>query len=1063
MFGICGRPTGRLFLLLPVLAAMALAAMALAAMALAVMVLAATALGQGPPLTTIQDTVYRADGTPAQGTLLISWPGFTTASGQAVAAGSTNVTLGTGGALSVALVSNANATPVNSVYTVIYQLNDGTVKTEYWIVPGTSPANLAAVITTLGTSSAASQMVTQQYVNSALAAKANDSAVVHNSGNEIVSGVKQFSSPPSLPNPVNPNDGVNKQYVDNSVQNNGSGSYLSTAGGTMTGALLLSADPTSSGQAADKHYVDVQAAVKADLIAGLVPPSELGSGSAGESTCLLGNQTWGPCGLGGSGGSSYINSTLIANPDFNSFAPAAQNGFLDCSFQNAGSNVSLECPYGSTSSTFALGSQAVLNNQGNTYASGMQDFTAASVKLPSGAGYMPSATGAIGYDTTANMPVINVNGSTQQLALTTSNISGQASTALALAATPSQCNGSFATGVQANGNANCSQADVLELAETSAPNGIPNYGVFWFDSTTHSPRIIDNNGQPVQLGLLNVFNSDANTLQEYNGTNPQEFDLFGTRSDPSDYERLRLGYGIFSGSTYFFIGPDYAGSGQQRGLAFFTGTTPKWVIDGTSVFKPWTTNVYDIGSATQQVHNLYLGTSLIFGSGSLTGAHGTTGVAAEAGTLGTTTGAGLCNDGNGNVTDSGCSTGAVGSVFGRSGVVTAQSGDYSVSQVTGAAPLASPAFTGAPTTPTPATGDNSNDIATTAWVKNQNYGSGGGSVNGTAITPSSVSGEYFIDGATYTDTRAILATQGYKGGKINWLPASGSNVAFPQNSAGVFISPLTNVAAMGAPTVTIYVSSDSHCTGATYYLTPSQTLTVVQAEWDSADNLVWSGTTTVSVGAGTNCYVVSDAPLLVGGTKFSTGAEECASGACNPFVPTVQMSTGGQTALNPVNTGSTHAYNYTTATNGTTGTCPNPANTQPNGQGSCIQFGQLLPPPNVGLLAPNTELSLGSGNFSGCFINIPGSSHIHLMNRKGSILQRNIGCPNGIPYFNLWGRLMSGGSGTAGNVVSVRAAMIENAGPNTGQIISLSPAITSRVRSLLPTGSSRLRFPGHRS
>jgi len=79
---------------------------------------------QGPPTTQISDTVYRADGTPAGGTLLISWPEFTTAGGQAVAAGNTSVTLGAGGALSVALVSNANATPANTVYVVVYQLNE---------------------------------------------------------------------------------------------------------------------------------------------------------------------------------------------------------------------------------------------------------------------------------------------------------------------------------------------------------------------------------------------------------------------------------------------------------------------------------------------------------------------------------------------------------------------------------------------------------------------------------------------------------------------------------------------------------------------------------------------------------------------------------------------------------------------------------------------------------------------------------------------------------------------------------------------------------------------------
>jgi hypothetical protein len=44
--------------------------------------------------------------------------------------------------------------------------------------------------------------------------------------------------------------------------------------------------------------------------------------------------------------------------------------------------------------------------------------------------------------------------------------------------------------------------------------------------------------------------------------------------------------------------------------------------------------------------------------------------------------------------------GSVTSVFGRTGVVTAQSGDYTVSEVTGAAPTASPTFTGTVTAPT---------------------------------------------------------------------------------------------------------------------------------------------------------------------------------------------------------------------------------------------------------------------------------------------------------------------------------------------------------------------------
>jgi len=60
--------------------------------------------------------------------------------------------------------------------------------------------------------------------------------------------------------------------------------------------------------------------------------------------------------------------------------------------------------------------------------------------------------------------------------------------------------------------------------------------------------------------------------------------------------------------------------------------------------------------------------------------------------------------------------GAVASVFGRSGVVIAAIGDYTVSQVTGAAPSASPAFSGAPTAPTATVGTNTTQLATTAFV-----------------------------------------------------------------------------------------------------------------------------------------------------------------------------------------------------------------------------------------------------------------------------------------------------------------------------------------------------------
>jgi hypothetical protein len=75
---------------------------------------------------------------------------------------------------------------------------------------------------------------------------------------------------------------------------------------------------------------------------------------------------------------------------------------------------------------------------------------------------------------------------------------------------------------------------------------------------------------------------------------------------------------------------------------------------------------------------------------------------------------------------------AVASVFGRTGPVTAQAGDYSVSQVTGAAPLASPSFSGVPGAPTAPSGTSTTQIATTAFVAGAVAGlTGGGEGGGT--------------------------------------------------------------------------------------------------------------------------------------------------------------------------------------------------------------------------------------------------------------------------------------------------------------------------------------------
>jgi hypothetical protein len=153
-----------------------------------------------------------------------------------------NVTVGANGALNVASAANAGANPQGVHYSVVCQLGPGEVRTEYWVVPTNSPATLPEVRTTPSAGTAA-QPVSGQYLNSALAAKANDSAVVHLAGNETVTGTKTFSAPPNVPTPVGNGDVTNKAYVDNSIAAVGAGNYLPTAGGAMTGLLTLSGNP----------------------------------------------------------------------------------------------------------------------------------------------------------------------------------------------------------------------------------------------------------------------------------------------------------------------------------------------------------------------------------------------------------------------------------------------------------------------------------------------------------------------------------------------------------------------------------------------------------------------------------------------------------------------------------------------------------------------------------------------------------------------------------------------------------------------------------------------------
>src|SRR5271166_7091057 len=146
------RPTGRFFCLLMVMAALILA--------LRAGMQAAPPAG-GPAMTQVADTVYRADGAPATGTVLISWPAFTTADGKAVAAGSLSVHLGNGGTFAASLAPNTGAQPAGVYYRVVYQLTGQEPSSENWVVPATGSTSIGSVRAKLMPPTVAAQVLTR--------------------------------------------------------------------------------------------------------------------------------------------------------------------------------------------------------------------------------------------------------------------------------------------------------------------------------------------------------------------------------------------------------------------------------------------------------------------------------------------------------------------------------------------------------------------------------------------------------------------------------------------------------------------------------------------------------------------------------------------------------------------------------------------------------------------------------------------------------------------------------------------------------------------------------------
>ena len=107
-----------------------------------------------------------------------------------------------------------------------------------------------------------------------LSTKANDSAVVHNTGNESIAGIKTFTTSPNVPTPTSGTQAATKAYVDTTAS---AGAPNATT--SNPGLVQLGGDLAGSGTSAVAPLITNNAITTAKLASGAVTTNEIADGT----------------------------------------------------------------------------------------------------------------------------------------------------------------------------------------------------------------------------------------------------------------------------------------------------------------------------------------------------------------------------------------------------------------------------------------------------------------------------------------------------------------------------------------------------------------------------------------------------------------------------------------------------------------------------------------------------------------------------------------------------------------------------------------------------------------
>lgn len=484
-------------------------------------------------------------------------------------------------------------------------------------------------------------------------------------------------------------------------------------------------------------------------------------------------------------------------------------------------------------------------------------------------------------------------------------------------------------------------------------------------------------------------------------------------------------------------------------------------------------------------------------------------------TGGTITSTGTIGLSTGGVTNTYLGTMPTLTLKGNSTGATASPSDLSTSTVMtmlGAAPLASPTFTGTPLAPTPSTSNSSTQIATTAYVKAQGYGTGsvtsigqtftGGliAVSGSPITTSgtlalTVAGTsggvpYFSSTSTWASSAALAANAIVVGGGAGAAPATvttgtGVVTALGVNlgTAGAFVVnggalgtpssgtltyatglPVGGISATGTPSSTTYLRGDGTWSTVS---SSSGTVTSVGLEFSvgAANILSNSGTTSPITTSGT--YTLSVAGTSGGIPYFSSTSAWASSatltangvvygGGAGAAPASTAAGTTGQVLL--ATTSSAPSWGQVSLTAGVTGTLP-------IGNGGT---GQTTKTAAFDALSPMTtagDIILGGASGTGTRLAIGANTYVLTSNGTTAAWSPASGGGSGTVSSGTSGQLTYYGatgttvSGNANLTVSSGALTIGVAGTTAGTLLLSGVTSGTTTLAVAAAASGTLTLP----